>query len=353
MMLDYIIVGLGLGGASMAFRLEEAGKAFIVIEDNSQKSSRVAGGLINPVILKRFTLAWKANEQLDRAIGFYQRLETHLNERFLFPLEIYRKFSGVEEQNNWFMAADQPGLSPYLDTSLKSSVNEAIPADFSFGRVLQTGKIEPGKFLGTYGARLQEQGKLEKARFEHDQLKIFEDHVNYKGIAARKIIFCEGFGLRENPFFNYLPLVGNKGEYLIIRAPDLKLEVAVKSSVFIFPEGNDLYKVGATYDNSDKSATPTPQARKDLLKKLNQLIETDYEVVDQVAGIRPSTADRRPLVGQHPEFRNLYCCNGFGSRGILLAPTVSGELLDLMEKGEPVPPETDLGRFTKRRYRTK
>lgn len=352
-MLDYIIVGLGLGGASMAFRLEEAGKTFVVFEDSSQDSSRVAGGLMNPVILKRFTLAWKAGEQLHRAVRFYQRLETRLGERFMYPLEIYRKFSGVEEQNNWFMAADKPGLSPFLDTSLKPSVNEAIPADFSFGRVLQTGKIDPGKLLSLYAARLQEEGRLERASFEFSQLEHLENHVVYKGTAARKVIFCEGFGLRGNPFFNYLPLVGNKGEYLIIKAPALQLDVAVKSSVFIFPEGNDLYKVGATYDNSDKSATPTSQARENLLKKLDQLIQVDYEIVDQVAGIRPSTVDRRPLVGQHPELRNLFCCNGFGSRGILLAPTVSKELLDLMEEGNPVSPETDLDRFTKKRYRSK
>ena len=58
--------------------------------------------------------------------------------------------------------------------------------------------------------------------------------------------------MMQNPFFNKLPLVGNKGEYLIIYAEDLQLQEAFKSSIFIIPIGNNLYKVGATYDRTGK-----------------------------------------------------------------------------------------------------
>ena len=52
---DYIIVGLGLAGLAFAEELERNHKSFVVFEDNSQNSSLVAGGVYNPVILKRFT----------------------------------------------------------------------------------------------------------------------------------------------------------------------------------------------------------------------------------------------------------------------------------------------------------
>ena len=67
-MVDYLIVGLGLAGISFCEVLERNQKSFKVISDDSQTSSVVAGGLYNPVTLKRFTLAWKAKEQLDLAM---------------------------------------------------------------------------------------------------------------------------------------------------------------------------------------------------------------------------------------------------------------------------------------------
>lgn len=350
-MLDYIIVGLGLAGASTAFRLEEKGQRFIVFEDDSTTSSRVAGGLMNPVILKRFTLAWKADEQLKLAKDFYKRMEQHLGRGFFSPVEIYRKFSSVEEQNDWFAAADRPHMSPFLDTSLKSRIVEVLPADHSFGKVLHTGRVDTRNLLEVYSGYLKKQEKLRKSRFDYEALEIDKDYVQYDGIKARNIIFCEGFGLSKNPFFNYLPLVGNKGEYIIVKVPGLQLDVTVKSSVFIAPLGNDLYTVGATYNNKDKTPQPTAGAREELMKKLGKLITVPFEVVDQVAGIRPSTVDRRPLVGRHPVLDHLFCCNGFGSRGVLMAPAASQELLDFIEHSETISSEMDLARFTRKYFR--
>lgn len=350
-MKDFIIVGAGLSGTCLAYRLEKAGKSFVVFDDESQEASKVAGGFMNPVILKRFTLAWKADEQMKKAYSFYREMEISLGKAFLGPLEIYRRFSSIEEQNNWFAAADKPRLSPFLDTKLIQVVNKHIPGKFSFGKVRGTSRIDPRYLLDSYSEHLELKGWLRKETFEYDQLELTSRGLKYKDISSEKIIFCEGFGLLKNPFFNYLPLRGNKGEYIIIKAPGLDLEVGVKSSVFIFPAGGDHYAVGATYSNTDKTAEPTVSAREELVEKLKDLIKIDFEVVDQVAGLRPSTLDRRPLVGQHPEHKNLYTCNGFGSRGILIAPSVSEELLNFIETGAPLDPETNVSRFAKKWYK--
>lgn len=349
-MKDFIIVGLGLSGTGLSYRLEKENKDFVVFDDASQEASKVAGGFMNPVILKRFTLAWKADQQMSKAVPFYNEMEQLLNKELLSPLEIYRRFSSVEEQNNWFAAADKPRLAPYLDTELVHDLNPHIPGPYSFGKVLNTKRIDPRGLLEAYEAHLSKTGILRKESFDHSALEISEEGVRYKDIEAKSIIFCEGFGIRKNPFFNYLPLRGNKGEYMFIKAPGLNLEVGVKSSIFIFPAGEDLYAVGATYSNTDKTPGPTPEAREELVTKLKDLVKIDFEVVDQVAGLRPSTIDRRPLVGQHPVYKNLYCCNGFGSRGILLAPSISEELLGLITEQKELDPEIDIDRFTQKWY---
>ena len=347
-MTDYIIVGAGLSGIAVSEELLNLGKTIKVFENHSQSSSTVAGGVFNPIILKRFTLAWQANEQMQLALPFYKGLENKLKTGLVQKLPIYRKFNSVEEQNNWFTAMDKPFISLFLDPNLVPSINPNIPSEFSFGKVKKTGAINTKLLLEKYKEYLEHLDAFEATDFEYDQLQLHENSCTYKGLQARRIIFCDGFGLTKNPYFNYLPLRGNKGEYLIIKAQDLDLEVAVKSSVFILPLGNDLYKVGATYDNVDKTETPTPGAKDKLISQLSKIITCEFEVIDQVAGIRPATSDRKPLAGQHPKYGQLYCCNGFGSRGVLIAPTVAKRLISFIEKDIALPLDIDIRRFDKK-----
>ncbi|MFD1094943.1 NAD(P)/FAD-dependent oxidoreductase [Salegentibacter chungangensis] len=350
-MLDYIVVGLGLSGIAVSSHLEKHNKSFKVYEDFSQKSSLVAGGIYNPVILKRFTPAWNAAQQLETAISFYKGLENQLEAKLVYPINIYRKFNSAEEQNNWFDAADKPNLEDFLDTKLVKDLNPFITSEFSFGRVRKTGVIDTDVLIKEYGKKLEKSGRIEFERFRYADLQVGETELNYNGVKARNIIFCEGFGMLNNPYFNYLPLRGNKGEYLIIYSEELKLKEAIKSSFFILPLGNDLYKVGATYNNHDKDPEPTEEAREQLKKFLERTISCKYEIVDQVSGIRPATADRRPLVGRHPEFENMYACNGFGSRGVLIAPTMADELIEHIGNGKDLSGESDLKRFTRKHYK--
>ena len=151
--------------------------------------------------------------------------------------------------------------------------------------------------------------------------------------------------MKQNPFFNTLPLEGTKGELLVIHAPDLKLDVILKSSVFIIPIGDEQYLVGSTYAWNDYSNKPTESAKNEILEKLQKVISCSFKVVHHRAGIRPTVTDRRPLVGQHKAHKNLYLMNGLGSRGVLIAPTVAKDLIAYIEDGVPLPKEIDINRF--------
>lgn len=347
-MLDSIIVGLGLAGAAAAFKMELKGKKFHVFDPGRQNASKVAGGVMNPVILKRFTLAWKSNEQLETSKTFYREMEEYLQTSFLSPVEIYRKFASVEEQNNWFEAADNHQLSPFLNTRLHKKVGDGISGSFSFGKLNRTARVHTQVMLSALENKWRTEGKLSQESFQYEDLQLTENGVQYKDLTARNIIFCEGFGVLQNPFFKGIPMVGNKGEYLVIEAPDLQLEVMVKAGVFISPTSNGRFVVGATYNNQDKTMQPSLQAREELEKKLSELITVPYQVVDQKAGIRPTTIDRRPLVGQHPVYPRIFISNGFGSRGVLTAPMAAAALFDLIDHGTAIPSEMDVSRFHKR-----
>ena len=113
------------------------------------------------------------------------------------------------------------------------------------------------------------------------------------------------------------------------------------------PLENEFYWVGATYDNSDKKNRPTQLKRRSLIEKLESIIMIPYEVAEHNAGIRPSTIDRRPIIGSHPNYKNIYVFNGLGSRGILLAPTLSSWLYNHIYKSLTISQEVDIKRFNK------
>ncbi|WP_378178726.1 NAD(P)/FAD-dependent oxidoreductase [Aquimarina sp. SS2-1] len=344
-MVDYIVVGFGLAGLAFVEKLENNNKSYVIYENFSQNSSRVAGGLYNPVILKRFTAAWLASEQMTLAIPFYKKIQDTLAKPLVSELSVLRRFNNVEEQNLWFEACDKPILSEFLSSDLVKNENSALDVSFHYGRVEDTGRIDVKEMLALYLQFIEKKNRLKKESFKYDQLEVSEDCITYQDIKARNIVFSEGYGVKNNPFFNHLPLNGNKGEYITIHSKELKLKEAVKSSIFIIPLGNDLYKVGATYNNQDKNQTITASARQELQNKLERFLKVPYQIVDQEVGIRPTTRDRRPLVGTHSKYKNMHIMNGLGSRGILIGPYAADKLYDYIENKKPLDKEIDIKRF--------
>ncbi|TRX42205.1 NAD(P)/FAD-dependent oxidoreductase [Flavobacterium restrictum] len=344
-MLDYLIVGSGLAGISFAEIALQHHKSILVLDNNSQNSSKIAGGLYNPVILKRFSEVWKAQEQLAIMNTFYSVLEKKINHKVDFQISILRKFFSIEEQNNWFLASDKVGLAPFLSTKLITKTFDGIASPYGYGEVLQTGYVDTATLLEKYKKYLTDNELFLAATFDYNELKIAANGVTYQNFKAKHIIFAEGFGLHANPFFSHLPLDGTKGELFIIKAPELNLEVIVNTSVFILPLGNDLFKVGATYNWKDKTNLPTEEGKLELVDRIKEIITCDFEIISHFAGVRPTVKDRRPLVGTHPNHDRVHILNGLGTRGVMLGPAMAKALFECIENDIPLDKEINIERF--------
>ena len=111
------------------------------------------------------------------------------------------------------------------------------------------------------------------------------------------------------------------------------------------PLGNDFYKVGATFNWSDKTNDPTIAGKQELEEKLKTVINCAYKITDHEAGVRPTTGDRKPLLGVHTENHRLAILNGLGTRGVMIAPLMAKKLYQFLENGEPLDKEIDIKRF--------
>ena len=115
---------------------------------------------------------------------------------------------------------------------------------------------------------------------------------------------------------------------------------------FVLPVGNKRFKVGSTYEWDDLTEQTTEKGKVSIVERLDALIDVEYQIEDQWAGVRPTIVDRRPVLGRHPHFPNLYVFNGLGTKGVMLAPKFAEIMANyLIEESSELPAEIDVKRF--------
>lgn len=345
-MLDYIIVGQGLAGSCLAFKLLKENKTVKMIDVVGNSASFVSSGMFNPVILKRFTPVWNAQKEIDKLLEVFAEFEKLLKVKLIYNSDLYRIFANEDEVKTWVKKSQRKEeLIPFLDSEVHPSINPYIEAPFGMGRVKHSGKIFVREMLREFRKYLISQDMIVDDVFDFTALEVSTQKVSYKGLEAKKIVFCDGYALKENPFFKHLPMEGVKGETLVIHSDGLQLKDIVKSKVFIMPMEKDYYYVGATYYYQQVDEELSEEGKEELVYGLGRFLKHDYKIIKQFAGIRPTVIDRRPLMGNHSEKENVYIFNGLGTRGVMLAPLLSEEMYNFMENSIDLQQEVNINRF--------
>ena len=341
---DTIIVGMGIAGVCFAEKLVQNKKSFYVIDNKKTGSSKIAAGIFNPTVLKRYNMTWNGEQFHKNAIIFFKKIENKYKKKIIFNHDILKIFSSISDQNNWIVASKKPLLKAFLDSKIYTKKIKGIKTEFGYGVVNKCGRISTLNMINGFKNKFKNNFLYED--FDFKKLSSHKKNIVYNNIVSENIVFCEGYGITNNPFFKNLPITGSKGEFLIVKISNFNLNKIIKrSSIFIMPLENEHYWVGATYDNLDKKNKPTQLKKEWLIEKLESIITLPYKIIDHKASMRPTTIDRRPMIGFHPDYKNIYLLNGLGSRGILLAPTLSFWLYNYIYYGLPFPEEVDLNRF--------
>lgn len=320
----------------------------MVIDDPAlSSSSRVAAGIWNPIVFKRLTQSWLASDVVPELIRFYTNASELLGVPLIHERAIIKPFTEEQEKNLWIKKAesDREFLDPQIYHDLKLSEQDRLAG---YSKVLQAGNLEVKLFLEKTREYLVQNDSYLMQRFDYRELQYDGARAYYKHVHPQHVVFCEGHLLRQNPFFDYIPMKPAKGEVLTIRCEGLLLEREIlNKGIFILPLGNHSYKVGATYDWEDLSDTPTEAAKETLINKLKAVISIPFEVVAHEAGVRPAVIDRRPVVGTHAVYDNHHIFNGFGTKAVMLAPFFARQFVEHLKEGKPLHPEVDPKRFYK------
>lgn len=336
---DYIIVGDGYAALFFAHQLIKNNKSFYLFSEGKKSASFVSAGIINPAVLKRFTTFWLAQEQIDSLKKTLSEIEGYTHKNYLIEKPILRVFHDEKEKELWLKKSNE--ISFLSNDFIKIN---SIKNPFGCGKVNHSARLSVRDFFTDLMNYLEQNSHLIKEKFDYNLVNT--ENSTYKDIQFKNIIFAEGMAVKENPYFSEIPVEANKGHHLEVKLSEkIEEDFTIKKKHFIFPLNENTYYYGGTYDREQTHHKIDDSAVEKLTNALAEFYPNDFEVTQVKFGFRPTVKDRRPIVGNHPEFKNLYVFNGLGARGILNGNYFAINLYNHLENGEEIHPEVDLKRF--------
>lgn len=342
---DFIIIGQGLAGTALAYFLIQKGQDVLVCDDEMRpSSSKVAAGLFNPVTGRKMVRTWMADRLFPFLRKYYRDAERLTGKRFLHEMPLYRPFISVEEQNDWMGRSSGKEFGPFIRKVHTGPVYEGLHDPYGGIMLDQCGYLDVPAYLSSMRQWLRSLGAFHEGLVEVSDIRWNGQWAEVNGIRTGGVICCEGTGVLQNKEFDRLPFRPVKGELLRIRM-QAEWPVIPNRGLFLVPAGRGEWIAGSTYDNHDLSWEGTMEGRKQIEEKLAGLTRLDYEVTAHYAGLRPATADRRPIMGHHPEKGWLSIFNGLGTKGVSLSPYWAREFSESLTEGTEVIPEVNISRY--------
>ncbi len=344
---DYLIVGQGLAGSLLGCFLEEEGKEILFVDDGHQTAAtNVAAGIVNPITGRRYVKSWMIDELIPFAQDFYKKIELDFNIKLWYNHNIIRALHSQKEENEWLIRSSIPTYLKYIEESESlGCFNGKVVEPYSFMEIKNSGRVDVSLLIKSFKDKWQINNQIKLESFDYNNLEIQKDYISYKEIKAKGIIFCEGYKSRFNPYFSDLGFEGAKGEVLLVKIPNVNFDKILKHKLFVVPFGSDTYWVGSTNKRYAEEDLPTEDNRFYLIDKLKSFLDTDFEVLDHKAAVRPTIKDRRPILGTSPKYKNLSIFGGLGTKGATLGPYWAKVMVDYLLRDVELPKEVNIRRW--------
>ena len=305
-----------------------------------QAASSIAAGLINPITGKRFAKTWMADTLFPFATQTYSSIQQALGLSFFQPIHILRLADTIEQVNDWQARTQNDAFKQYAgEQTLSNEVLEKLTTVNGAFIIKGGAKINTAELLNGIKHYFAQKNQLVSQRYSSKQLPTNEI-----------VIYCNGTAIHEVEGLAQLPVIPVKGHYLVCSIPDLQAKEVIQGAVSIIPQEDGLYRIGSTYQ-WEFAHSETEQFQVDtLIQNLKKTIRIPFQLEDVMVGIRPTSDDRRPIIGAHPSQANTYILNGLGTKGYSLAPYFSHQLCDFITDGKPIEKDANIARFFNSNY---
>ena len=343
---DAIIVGQGLAGSAVAWTLKRAGMDVVVVDSgDSNTASKISAGLVTPYSGKRQAKDSEFDRRRQLSKALYEDVGKELGTTLWLDETSVRWFQDEQEREDYQAKCERNEVS---DT--EGVVNERCE---TLGyRKLSAARVKVSRYLEGTREVLRREGRLIEGRLKIEDVRVSEQGIEIEELklVAKRIIFCQGFAGRENPWFPNIPDGPVRGEILEIALPAAESDAVQHRQHWLaksYEAGDSTeehrYLVGATYDRENLHEGPTVEGKMELTEAARQLTSQPFEIVNHQSAVRAAMRDRKHRVLRSTVNPNVYLVNGMGSRGSLFAPVAASELLSMIQ--EPAKRQQDAKRI--------
>lgn len=377
---DYVIIGAGIAGCSLAYFLGKYSKSILLIDRNSQVAfgaSGAAGAFLSPLLGKPNDFKDLITKSLIFSTNFYK----NLGEELINNCGVCRIPKNEEDADKF------ESYKPYMDFEY-TSMNDGY--FFEIGS-----QVTPSLICEKLTKNIEKKlsynvGKLEQ---KENSIWIINDEIY-----AKNIILTTGADVKhiKEEYFDIRGVWGQKIDVSTTTQTNINYHKECSVSKASKIENTNLFKVsiGATHHkfNCDKnicnycietaninacsrcyndSIINNDSAK--LIALANDIIKLEnVEVIDVKIGARASSNDYFPMLGllvdskksieKYPHLlngthiknsmletiNNLYVINGVGGRGFVLSPYLANELVEYIINNKEIEDNLTTHRLFKR-----
>jgi glycine oxidase len=354
---DVIVIGGGVIGCAIAFRLAQARLSVVVLDRGEPgcEASAAAAGMLAPQGELTEPEAFSALCMASRELypRFAEEVEDSSGQKVHYRqdgsllvaldekqadelLEIYRRQTprgfGLELLEAGEVHRRFPGLAPQLLTGL------FVPGDHWIDNERLMSALV--KSCQRQGVRIEAQRAATRFRMKNRRVESVEvthtstpDRAPY---SAATFILAAGCWSHElvSPLGMALPLQPCRGQMLEFEAPE-ELPLVVRAGLhYLVPRPERRILVGTTAEYVGYKKWVTGEGLRSILEGAGRLapLLNQLRFRRAWAGLRPDTADHLPILG-YGELENLIFATGHFRNGILLAPVTAQLISELVLTG--------------------
>lgn len=343
---DTIVAGAGLAGACSALALSGTGDVLLTDPGGpAAGASGIGPGLANPLMARKGTPAWRADEAVTAVRDLAERVGCPLSGR-----EVVRPAIG-KRQARYFRrtAEDHPALATWVEPD--EAADRWPWLGMEFGVLLARGGgacAMPDFVEAVVGRALAEGCTVRRDRvtgWQDDADGVDVRFAHGEMCRASRLLLCTGSDTPGLPGFRDQGLRLVKGQTVRIRRPaGLPPLPPISAKGYVVDEEDTLF-IGSTYEHDFDHVEPTPGAGERLARRASRVIPAlaGAEIVGRYAAVRAAPPGRRmPILGPVGPHGRVWVFTGLGSRGLLLAPLLSAEIPRYFLNPDTIPSDLTL-----------
>lgn len=318
----------------------------MVVDSATGGASMAAAGIINPMTGRNYVKSWLVDTALPFARQCYENMERDYGKVFYHPLPVWRALHSVKEENDWLLRTMDPAYDGYAGEIVDgTSVASFIKNPVRYGKTNGAARVDLPLLLAAVKQDLELNQQYVSTSFEIADLQKSGLQWQWQGKLFDKVIFCEGYKVVHNPYFNYLPFAPAKGNILMVESKVKNMPFNLRDEYFVTPIGDGKYWIGSGYRWGEWNTEVNGEDIQKMSAFASSRLAFDFKPIEEKAGIRPSMKTRRPVLGEHAVHKGLYIFNGLGTKGTSLGPFFAAMMAENLVNGTEIMEEVNISRY--------